>query len=827
MPRTLSRKKAVNGKVEVICHFDGYLRLKSELFKDPKNDPLCHRALNKLFGLEAIEKIKINSFLETCLIAYDSSKVYASSILNTIEKSQQKEQKEENANPDFSTSHPSPLCVLSRIEGNKKEINFNRHGNLFTGWEIVHQASGRIRLSHPVLYRNRIYCQQIENTLLNSVGVKRFKANPTTNTVLIIYDEDKVTPDKLLHILELRMQEIVQKIRRKDKPQLEFTLATTSLGLAAVGTYTMPVLLPLNAALVFYTARVSFKGALRTIFKERRIGVDILDSIVTVACLVTGQIFAAALMVWCLGIGRKILDKTTEQSRQLLTEAFGKQTNFVWLYKDGQEIEVPIGVLRPDDIIVVNTGEQIPVDGEVTSGDAMVDQHALTGESAPVEKRDGNEVYAMTVILAGKLYIKVKESGENTTASKIKRIIQHSAGYKVRVQSTGERIADRAVIPTLGLATLGYYSRGSSASMAIINCDYGTGIRVAAPTALLATLIYAAKNGILIKNGRALESLPKVKTFIFDKTGTLTREVPEVKEIICNDGKFKPEDVLFYTAVTEQRFSHPIAKAILKKAEEENIRLSNRDRAKYNVGFGIEVILNGDIIKVGSNRYMHRERIAIPSFINKKLEGIYIQGGSSVLVAVNDKLAGALELESSHRPEAFDVIQGLRERKVENIVLISGDHEAPTKDLANKLGIDTYYSEILPQDKLRYVKKFQGKNGYVAMVGDGINDSPALSRADVSISLRGASDIATDVADIVFIDGDLSKTNFLYDISTGLKKNVNRSMAMIIIPNTICIIGALFGKFGLVHSLFFNNGANFAATVNGTLPLNGALEEET
>jgi len=802
--------------LKVLRSFEGYLRVKAKVFSNPKSSR-CKKLLQRIFSLEGIQKVKINSFLSTCLINYDPFILKETSILAVIEKDEQSQKSH------GSLSSPFDFTELGIAT---KEIKFSRLGKLVSNWEIVHQIPGRLRLNHPLLYRSRLYCQHIEKLLFNTVGIEKYRSNPTTSTVLIIYDETKITPEQLLHMLEMTLNKARRKVRGKDNPQLEFAISTASLGLAAVGTYAVPALLPLNLVLVYFTAKPSFKGALHCIFKERRIGVDILDSVITLLCLLTGEVFAAALMVWCLSIGKTILDKTSDQSRKLLTEAFGKQPNFAWLLKDGQEIQVPVDSLQPGNIIVVNTGEQIPVDGQVVNGEAMVDQHALTGESAPVEKRPDDWCYAATVLLAGMLQVSVKKAGENTTASKIKRIIERSANYKVKVQSVGEKIADRAVLPTLGLASLGYLTAGQGGALAIINCDYGTGIRVAAPTALLASLIIAAKNGILVKKGQVLEDLSQVKTFIFDKTGTLTHGTPEVKEIICNDGKFKPQDVLFYAAIAEQKFTHPIAKAILKKAEECNVDLEKRDNTKYNIGFGIEVELNGNIIKVGSQRYMARENIGIPSFIHKKLKTIRLKGGSAVMVAVDNVLAGAIELESSRRAEAYDVIQGLRKRGVEDIVLISGDHEAPTKSMAEKLGIDTFYSEVLPQDKLRYVKMFQGKSKKVAMVGDGINDSPALSRADVSISLRGASDIAVDVANVVFMDGDLNKINLLYDISNNLRSNVRRSLALIAIPNTICILGAMFGMFGLGHSLVFNNGANFIATINGSLPLGKAFDDK-
>ncbi|MBU1858256.1 MAG: heavy metal translocating P-type ATPase [Verrucomicrobia bacterium] len=810
----LVRQKSA--KLKIRSSSDGFICVKSPVFKRPKS-LRCQLFVQRLFSLDGITSADITPHRSACRISYDALAMDTTSICAEIQKGL-------DTSPSDPT-HPPPIRGI-HSDPTTKSITLRRLGKIISCWKIMHQLPGRIRFRHPLLLHNFPCCQHIEKALFNTVGVNKYKANPTTGTVLILFDEEKVPLDQLVRVLENSISLLKRNGRNMVMPQLVFAANTTSLLLSILSTSFFTVLLPLNAALVFYTAIPSLKGALRCIFKEKRVGVDILDSVVTMSCLLTGEVFAAALMVWCLSIGKTIMDKTAGHSQRLLTDAFGKQPVFAWLRKNGQETQVPVNSLQRGDIIVVNTGETIPVDGEVVYGEAMVDQHALTGESAPVEKTPGDPCSGSTVLMAGLLHIRVNETGENTVAAKIIKIITQSVNYKVRVQSIGEKIADKAVIPTLGLAILGYFTAGHSSAMAIINSDFGTGIRVAAPTALLASLIVAAKKGVLVKKGSALEYLSQVKTFIFDKTGTLTQEVPEVREIICSNGKFSPRDVLFYAAIAEQKFTHPIARAILKKAEKDNIRLETKDNTKYNIGFGVEVKYNGNIIKVGSHKYMAKENINIPTSIHKEIKQIHRKGGSAVMVAVDDYFAGVIELESSHRAEAYDVIQGLRFRGVEDIVLISGDHEAPTKALAGKLGIDQYYSEILPADKQQYVKKFQSKGHSVAMVGDGINDAPALSTADVSISLRGASDIAVDVADVVLMDGDLRKITSLYDVSDNLRRNVRRSMAFIAIPNSFCILGALGGFFGLTASLIMNNGANFLATLNGTLPLGMALNDE-
>jgi Cu2+-exporting ATPase len=314
---------------------------------------------------------------------------------------------------------------------------------------------------------------------------------------------------------------------------------------------------------------------------------------------------------------------------------------------------------------------------------------------------------------------------------------------------------------------------------------------------------------------------------IFDKTGTLTQETPMVGNVICCDGaSFNEEKILAYVACAEKKFSHPIARAIRQRAAELNLQLPIIDDSQYHVGFGIDVQVNGDALKVGSMRYMQRESVLIPGHISSHLEDIHKEGRSAVFAAVNDHLVGVIELHASSRPEAYSIIKTLREkRNIEEIYLISGDHQAATRALAERLGIPNYFAEVLPQDKAKYVKMLQAKGLKVAMVGDGINDSVALSQANYSISLRGAADIATDIADIVFVEGNLSKFDMLFQISDNLRNNVRRSFGLIVVPNTVCIMGAFTGLVGLGTSLVLNNGFNTIATVNGLSLYNSVMEE--
>jgi heavy metal translocating P-type ATPase len=723
-------------------------------------------------------------------------------------------------------SESSTQLVLPAIlrASKKNALRVYRYGSMLSTWGVKHETKGRIRFQNLALHRKRELCQAIERELMNVPGVDSYQTNDLTASVLIYYSNRQIQKHQLIEILD----EVLHKSENvaQTPADLDLPLATTSLGLAAAVEFLAPIFLPVSAGLFVYSVIPSFKNAHQVLFKEKRLGVDVLDAIVAFTCLATGQIFAGAVLAWCLSFGRKLLKKTEDDSKKMLLNVFGKQPRFVWLYRDGVEIETMLEKLKLNDIIIVHTGETIPVDGEIVEGMAMIDQHALTGESAPAEKIKGDKVFAATTMLAGKIQVAVTSTGSETTSAKLTRILNDTAGYKLRSQSHGEELADKAVVPTLALASLGLGTIGLSGATAIINCDLGTGIRMAAPLGMLTSLTLCAQHGILVKDGRALELMRKVDTFLFDKTGTLTRERPEVGRILTF-GAYSEQQILQWAAAAEYKFSHPIAKAILAKFESLGIPMAQTDESQYHVGYGITVHVDGHTVRVGSARFMKHENISLPNTLDQEMENVHSDGNSLILVAVDDALGGAIEMCAANRPEALEVINGLRERGAKHLAIISGDHDRPTRNLANKLGMDRYFAEVLPQDKAKYVELLQKEGRTVCFIGDGINDSIALKKANVSISLRGASTIATDTAQVVFMEESLTKLLRLRDISQDLQRNVDRSWGLIIVPNIICVGGAFLAGFGVMHSMVFNQIGAVFALLNGLLPLRKVAEAQS
>jgi heavy metal translocating P-type ATPase len=539
---------------------------------------------------------------------------------------------------------------------------------------------------------------------------------------------------------------------------------------------------------------------------------------VMVGCLGTMSIFPGAVCCWCLSFGRYLVKQSRDRSQKLLLNAFGKQPRFAWRCRDGTEVQVPTDRLEKGDLIAIYTGEVVPVDGHVVEGMALVDQHALTGESAPAEKGTGDRVFASTLMVAGEIRVSVETSGSETASARIGRILRDTAGYKMSSQHKGERLADRAVIPTLGVGALGMATMGPIGAVAVLNSDLGTGIRMAAPLAMLSSLTLCASKGILVKDGRALEMMHQVDTVLFDKTGTLTREQPEVGRVIAAHG-WDPRRILAFAAAAERKFHHPIALAILQEADELGLRPMPTDETQYKVGYGISVRVQGYAVRVGSKRFMESEGIELTGEVRAALDDAHRDGHTIVLVAVDGRIGGAIELRAAVRPEVRRVIADLRQAGIRHIAIVSGDHDAPTRRLAESLGMDRYFAQVLPADKADYVARLQAEGRKVCFVGDGINDSIALKKADVSISLRGASSLATDTAQVVFLEGGLSRICDLREIARDLDRNVNRSWSMILAPNITNMIGVFTMGFGIMTSVVTNNVSALAALGNGLLPL--------
>lgn len=616
----------------------------------------------------------------------------------------------------------------------------------------------------------------------------------------------------------LSLTEKVPEISEQEKRANHFLgLGTANVGLAVIAGVFYPPLLVLTVPTILVFSISFFKDAFQALFKEHRIRMSVLDSIIGIWILLSGYWFAGSLGLFLFSLYRKILSKTKESSQSKLIDVFCQHPRSVWIMAEDTEIEIPFEQLNAGDVVVVNAGEIIPADGVIIKGIASIDQQALTGESQPAEKDAGERVFASTVILSGRICIRAESAGRETAAAKIGEVLNRTTGHKTSLELKSERIADQATLPTLGLSGLAYTVAGSSGGLAILFSGIGYTMRILGPMSTLNFLRIASENGILIKDGRALEKLAKTDTVVFDKTGTLTVEQPYVNKLHSCNG-ISEETLLTYVAAAEFRQNHPVARAILTAANERKLSLPDIEDASYEAGYGIRVKLSERLIRVGSKRFMEMENIPVPQDIKAIQETCGIQGYSLVMLAVDNQLSGAIELRPAIRPEAKQVVRELHQQNISTCI-ISGDHEQPTRTLAHKLEIDRYYADTLPEQKAEIIEQLQKEGKTVCFIGDGLNDSIALKKADVSISLRGAATAAIDSAQIVLMDDNLASITRLLNISREFKANQKINLAISFIPGVICIGGVFLFHFGIYASMLLYYGSVAAGIGNSTRPL--------
>jgi Cu2+-exporting ATPase len=612
-------------------------------------------------------------------------------------------------------------------------------------------------------------------------------------------------------------------VKKEKKVQQHYLkMCALAIGTGAIRQFFImsPLLALLNLAVYTYIFIPVLENAEKTLLRDRKIDGYMLFFFADMMILTLSQYLAAAIGVSLFHISKTVVSHAQGYSKKKLFDVFEQQQpQSVWLLKDNVEIQIPLSTVKHNDIIVIKTGDIVPVDGIVTEGMASIDQHALTGEARPVEKLSGDQVFAATIVIAGRIYVKVEKSGQETNISKINQILNRSIDFKTNFQLQGEKWADMWVLPILGIALLSLPILGAVGFVVILSTHISHRIRITGSLGTLNYINVASHKSVLIKDGRALEALNKIDVVLFDKTGTLTHQQHEVMQIlVCNS--YKEEEILIYAAAAERCVAHPIAKAILKKAEEAHCTIPLiKDKSKYQIGYGITVNLEDKIIHVGSVRFMVSEGISLPTEIEIAEKKAHLEGHSLVIVAVNHHVGGAIELQTMVRSEVTTIIAKLRQTGVKHIGIVSGDHKHPTQKLAKSLGMDSYYYDVTPENKADIVEKLQKQGKSVCFIGDGINDAIAMKKANVSISIQGATFIATDVADIVLMDGTLVNLPEIFEISKNLESNLQNSLKLSIVPGIIKIGGLLLFNLGILASILIDVLFFFITVGNSMLPL--------
>lgn len=571
--------------------------------------------------------------------------------------------------------------------------------------------------------------------------------------------------------------------------------ALVSMGSAVFSIVYPPALIVVVGTAIYSTMRI-FRNGYYAIVHERKLRMDVMGSLYFVGAFAGGFFVAGSFGLVAYYLSEKLVLITQDRSQRSLIKVFGQQPRTVWRVEGNVEIEVPIETIQAGDRVVIQAGQVIPVDGVIVDGIATVDQHILTGESQPVEKGVGDPVLTSTLMMGGRVEVRVEKTGEETAAAQIGVILNNTASYQATIVSKGEQVADRSVPPTMALALVALPLSGYRYAVTILGSAIGLNIKLTAPIAMLNFLNVAANRGILVKDGRSLELLKDIDTVVFDKTGTLTMEQPRISAVhVCSD--LDADEVLVYAAAAEHRQTHPIARAILDAARDRGLGLPPVDNAHYEMGYGLRVRLDDRLVRVGSRRYMALEDIDVPGAIDELVDAVQGRGHSLVMVAVDESLVGAIELEPTLRAEVLDVVRELRKRGLD-LCIISGDQEGPTRQMAAALGIPRYFANTLPEEKANLVTELQSEGRSVCFVGDGINDSISLKKANVSVSLRGASTAATDTAQVVLMGEGLHQLPFLFELAEEFDGNMRAGFGIAVGQGVVVIGGALVSLVGIV-----------------------------
>jgi heavy metal translocating P-type ATPase len=601
----------------------------------------------------------------------------------------------------------------------------------------------------------------------------------------------------------------------KQKNKEEMLGASASLAIATVAALAYPPLGWLSMPLLIYSSQDTHKRTFN-LLRQGKVSSETLISITLLGCVVIQRFFMGSLICVAVRYANRLTSQITNDSRTHLSSMFEQQMDMVWILTETVETQIPFEELKVNDTVIIQSGEMIPADGIVIDGMASVDQHILTGEANPVEREVGDLVFASTVVLSGKIYIKVEKAGEDCTVAKIANILNQTVDFKSTTQLRAEKFSKDLVKPTLIVSGLAFPFLGLTGALAVINAHPKNKIMILAPLTVLSYLNLAAKHGILIKDGRSLELLNQVDTVVFDKTGTLTEEQPHVGAIYCC-ADYDENAVLRYAATAEYKQKHPLARAILMAAEKRQLELFSTQDSECRMGYGVLVHANEHRIAVGSARFMEVSGITIPVDMIVQLTNCHQQGHSLVMVALDGQMIGAVELWPTVRAEAKHIIAQLKGReKITATYIISGDHEIPTKKLADELGIDHYFAGVLPTQKADLIDKLKEEGRFICYIGDGINDSIALKKSHVSISLSGASTIAIDTAQIVLMDKGLSHLDILFNLAQDFNRNMDKSLNFMLTPAIIGVGGVFLLGFGLPQTLILNL-AGLALGVNNAM----------
>lgn len=687
-------------------------------------------------------------------------------------------------------------------------------------FKIKHEIKGRLRIH---FFQKGCSFQQadcIQYGLEQEACVQKVKVYAETADAVIYYSGDRAGVIALLQKFSWEKVDLSEEGAMSSVRQLDAEYKEKMLG-KILGHYIRRWCFPAPLRTCITVARglgYVYKGLCA--LGKGRLEVSVLDGIAIGVSMLQGNMDTASSVMFLLGIGGLMEEWTHKKSVADLAKGMALQIDQVWLKTEGEPVRISAGKVSRGDQVIVYVGNVIPFDGKVVEGEGMVNQASFTGESAPVRKTVDSTVYAGTVLEEGELTILVEQTGGDTRYEKIVRMIEDSERLKSKLESKAERLADNLVPYTLlGTGLTWLFTRNVTKALSVLMVDFSCALKLSMPLAVLAAMKEAGRHRIVVKGGRFLEGIAESTTIVFDKTGTLTEAKPSVKEIVTFSGR-SAEEMLRVAACLEEHFPHSMARAVVQYALEQNVAHEEmHSKVEYIVAHGISSYIGEEKVIIGSHHFVFEdEQCIIPAGEEEKLEQLP-QECSYLYLAINQVLAAVLCIEDPLRPEAADVISALKAEGFERIVMMTGDSERTASAIAGKLGITEYDSEVLPEDKARFVEQEQAAGRVVVMIGDGINDSPALSAADVGIAINDGAQIAREIADVTIAGKDLWELVILRRLSKALMGRISRNYRIIIGFNSALIVGGVMGVLAPGTSALLHNLSTIAISMDSMTSL--------
>lgn len=682
---------------------------------------------------------------------------------------------------------------------------------------IKHESRGRMRV-HMEQYR--MTYEQADTLLYvihNHRNVTFVKVYDRTADAVIEYVGDREQIIELLRHFHYESANVPQTVIKTSGRELNNSYQEKLIG-SVVWHYSKKLMLPLPIRIALTIGRsVKYIGIGLKCLLQRKIEVPVLDATAITVSLITKDFSTASSIMFLLGIGELLEEWTHKKSVDDLARSMSLNVSKVWLRTpENQEILVESSKIEKGDKVVVHMGNVIPFDGEVLDGDAMVNQASLTGESVPVQRTVGNTVFAGTVVEEGEITIRVKEVEGNNRFDQIVTMIEESEKLKSELEGKAEHYADKLVPWTLGATGLTYLlTRNVTKAMSILMVDFCCALKLAMPISVLSAIREASLYNVTVKGGKFLEAVAEADTIVFDKTGTLTKAHPTVVDVVNFNDEYSSDDMLRVAACLEEHFPHSMAKAVVDAASKKGLSHEEmHTKVEYIVAHGIATSINGKRTVIGSYHFVFEdEKCVVPAGKEPLFESLPLYY-SHLYLAIEGKLSAVICIEDPLRDEAAAVVTSLKKAGISKVVMMTGDSERTASVIAKKVGVDEYYAEVLPEDKAAFVEREKAKGRKVIMIGDGINDSPALSAANVGIAISDGAEIAREIADITVGSDDLYQIVTLKYISNALMKRIKSNYRKIVGFNSELIALGVAGVLPPTTTALLHNGSTILISVN-------------